>query len=139
MRQSRDEFAPSAYNICRYCWRMPLPIPPHSNGLGGIFGSLGVAIGPVMMLLIALKKPGPVRTLIKANADAPTRARKAKTLGLEEPPLAPLIRAGVVVRDADGCIWLDRARLRRRQWRLGILVCGASFALVALLYVLLRL
>lgn len=118
---------------------MPLPIPPHSNGLGGIFGSLGIAIGPVMMVLIAIQKPGPVRTLIKANADAPERARKPKTLGLLEPPLAPLIRARVVLRDAEGCIWLDRAQLRRRQWRLGIIVCGAIFAIVAVLWTLLEL
>ena len=49
------------------------------------------------------------------------------------------LRARVVLRDAEGCIWLDRAQLRRRQWRLGIIVCGAIFAIVAVLWTLLEL
>ena len=98
---------------------------PGSPGAGGAFTALGVVVGPLMMLLIALQKPGPVRTLLKAEADSPERARKMATLGLSEPPLLPLIRAGVVVREADGRIWVDRAKARRRQWRIGAIIGGA--------------
>ena len=100
---------------------MPLP-PPSPTGLGGLFGALGGIVGPLMMVLIALQKPGPVRALSKAEADAPDRARKPSTLGIAEPPLAPLVRAGIVVREADGRIWLDRAALRRRQRRIALVV-----------------
>ena len=58
-------------------------------------------------------------------------ARKAATLGLSEPPLQPLLRAGVVVREADGRIWLDRAKARRRQWRIA-LTLGAAVTVAAL-------
>jgi hypothetical protein len=98
---------------------------PGSTGAGGAFTALGAVVGPLMMLLIALQKPGPVRTLLKAEADSPERARKMATLGLSEPPLLPLIRAGVVVREADGRIWVDRAKARRRQWRIGAIIGGA--------------
>jgi len=98
---------------------MPLPTPT-PTGLGTLFGALGGIVGPLMMVLLALQKPGPVRTLSKAEADAPERARKPATLGLAEPPLAPLARAGIVVREADGRIWLDRAALRRRQRRIAL-------------------
>jgi hypothetical protein len=97
---------------------------PGSGGAGGAFTALGAVLGPLMMLAIALQKPGPVRTLLKAEADSPERARKATTLGLSEPPLAPLIRSGVVVREADGRIWVDRAKARRRQWRIGATIGG---------------
>jgi hypothetical protein len=97
---------------------------PGSTGAGGAFTALGAVVGPLMMLLIALQKPGPVRTLLKAEADSPERARKMATLGLSEPPLLPLIRAGVVVREADGRIWVDRAKARRRQWRIGAIIGG---------------
>jgi hypothetical protein len=89
------------------------------GGLGGAFGMLGAVVGPVMMVALALQKPGPVRTLAKAAADSPERARKPATLGLGEPVLAPLVRAGVVVREPDGRVWLDargaRALLRHHQ------------------------
>ncbi|MFM1867307.1 MAG: hypothetical protein RL591_715 [Planctomycetota bacterium] len=98
---------------------------PGSTGASGAFTALGAVVGPLMMLLIALQKPGPVRTLLKAEADSPERARKMATLGLSEPPLLPLIRAGVVVREADGRIWVDRAKARRRQWRIGAIIGGA--------------
>ncbi len=97
---------------------------PGSPGAGSAFTALGAVVGPLMMLLIALQKPGPVRTLLKAEADSPERARKMATLGLSEPPLLPLIRAGVVVREADGRIWVDRAKARRRQWRIGAIIGG---------------
>lgn len=110
--------------IGRILRAMPVPTMPQ-GGLGGAFGIVGTIVGPLMMLAIALQKPGPVRTLIKAGADAPDRARKPATLGVSEPHLQPLIRAGVVVREADGRVWLDRARARRRQWRIGAIVGGA--------------
>jgi hypothetical protein len=97
---------------------------PGSPGAGGAFTALGAVVGPLMMLLIALQKPGPVRTLLKAEADSPERARKMATLGLSEPPLLPLIRVGVVVREADGRIWVDRVKARRRQWRIGAIIGG---------------
>jgi hypothetical protein len=104
-------------------WRdtapVPFPVPDSGSSAGG-FAALGAVVGPLMMLFIALQKPGPVRTLVRAEADCPERARKASTLGLTEPPLAPLLRAGVVVREADGRIWVDRAKARRRQWRIAL-------------------
>jgi hypothetical protein len=30
-----------------------------------------------------------------------------------------------VVREADGRIWVDRAKARRRQWRIGAIIGGA--------------
>lgn len=98
------------------------------GGLGGAFGMLGAVVGPVMMVALALQKPGPVRTLLRAGADSPERARKPATLGLGEPAIAPLVRSGVVVRESDGRIWLDARRARRRQWRIGALAGGACVA-----------
>jgi hypothetical protein len=98
------------------------------GGLGGAFGMLGAVVGPVMMVALALQKPGPVRTLTKAAADSPERARKPATLGLGEPALAPLVRAGVVVREPDGRVWLDARGARRRQWRIGAIAGGACVA-----------
>ena len=92
-----------------------------------------------MMLAIALQKPGPVRTLLKSGADNPEHARKLSTLGLTEPPLAPLIRSGVVVRESDGRIWVDRAKARRRQWRIGAILGGASVVVCGIAAVILSL
>jgi hypothetical protein len=78
-----------------------------------------------MMLILALQKPGPVKTMLRAGAVSPESARKPATLGLSAPPLAPLLRARVVIEEADGRIWLDTARARRRQWRIAVIV-GAS-------------
>lgn len=89
---------------------------------------LGAVVGPLMMLAIALQKPGPVRTLTKAGALSRDSARKPATLGLSEPPLQPLIRARVVVREEDGRIWLDAAAARRRQWRIGAVVGAVVLA-----------
>ena len=100
---------------------MPLP-PPGSTGFGAAFGALGGVIGPSMMLLMVLRSPGPARAMRKAGATNAATARKAATLGVSEPALAPLVRAGVVVREADGRVWLDEARARRRAWRLGAMV-----------------
>ena len=38
---------------------------------------LGAVVGPAMMLALAFSQPGPVRTLLKASADCPERARRA--------------------------------------------------------------
>jgi hypothetical protein len=118
---------------------MPTPFPSQPGGLGGAFGALGAIIGPAMMLAIALQKPGPVRTLLKSGADNPEHARKLSTLGLTEPPLAPLIRSGVVVRESDGRIWVDRAKARRRQWRIGAILGGASVVVCGIAAVILSL
>ncbi len=107
-----------------------------SNGVGGMFGSLAAIAGPAMMLIIALRQGGPVRKLLKAHADAPERARKAATLGITDPPLQPLIRAGVVVREEDGRVWVNRLRARKRQWRIGAII-GASVMLIAAVVALL--
>ena len=115
---------------------MPFPMP--SGGAGGL-GALGALIGPAMMLALALQKRGPVRTLSKAAADSPESARKAATLGLSEPPLAPLIRAGVVVRETDGRIWLNRVVARRRQWQLALIVGGVMTVLGPMIYLILSL
>lgn len=97
----------------------------------GGFAAIGALAGPAMMLIIALQKPGPVKTMLRAGALSPETARKAETLGLTLPPVAPLIRAGVVVREPDGRIWLDAARARRRQWRIGAAI-GAGLMLAGL-------
>jgi len=110
---------------------MPLPGPMSSGPTGGGFAALGAIAGPAMMLIIALQKPGPVKTLLRAGAVSPETARKVSTLGLSPPPLAPLIRAGVVVEEEDGRVWLDVARARRRQWRLGAII-GACVLLVGI-------
>ena len=60
-----------------------------------------------------------------------TTARKATTLGLSEPPLQPLLRAGVVVREADGRIWLDQPKARRRQWRIALALGAAVSSMAA--------
>jgi hypothetical protein len=107
------------------------------GGLGGAFGMAGAVVGPVMMLALALQKPGPVRVLAKAGAVSPESARKAATLGLQEPPLAPLLRSGVVVREPDGRIWLDARRAKLRQWRIGAIIGGSIMALGLLVAVVL--
>ena len=104
---------------------MPVPFPtPQSSGLGGMFASLGSVAGPLMMVIMAMRNPGPVKSLLKAGADSPDSARRPDTLGVKEPPLLPLIRAGVVVREADGRVWVDRAAARARQRKL-VMIFGA--------------
>ncbi len=104
-----------------------------------MFAGLGAVVGPVMMVMLALQKPGPVKSLLKAGAVSPESARKIATLGIAEPPLRPLIRAGVVVREEDGRIWLDQARARRRQWRIAAIFGGAVMLAGALVAVVLSL
>lgn len=91
---------------------MPLPHGPAGFGL---FGSATALLGPLGIVIAAFTKPGPIRTLLRAHADSPDRARRPATLGLSDATLEPLIRAGVVVRDAHGCVWLDRERAKQRQ------------------------
>jgi len=79
---------------------------------------IGAVVGPLMMLALAFSKPGPVRALLKVEADAPERARRPSSLGVSEVQLEPLIRSGVVVREPDGCVWVDRAKARRRSWKI---------------------
>ena len=110
---------------------MPVPFPPQQPGVGGALSSIGMVAGPLVMMITVLRQPGPVKTLLRAGALSPDSARKATTLGLSEPPLQPLLRAGVVVREADGRIWLDRAKARRRQWRIA-LTLGAAVTVAAL-------
>jgi hypothetical protein len=111
---------------------MPVPFPPQQPGVGGALSSIGMVAGPLVMMITVLRQPGPVKTLLRAGALSPESARKATTLGLSEPPLQPLLRAGVVVREADGRIWLDRAKARRRQWRIA-LALGAAVTVAALI------
>jgi hypothetical protein len=110
---------------------MPVPFPPQQPGVGGALSSIGMIAGPLVMMITVLRQPGPVKTLIRAGALSPDTARKATTLGLSEPPLQPLLRAGVVVREADGRIWLDQPKARRRQWRIA-LALGAAVTVAAL-------
>jgi hypothetical protein len=78
-----------------------------------------------------------VRALLKAEADAPERARRAASLDLREEQLAPLLKSGVVVREADGCMWVDRAKARRRSWRIAGTVGGVLAAIAGtILFVL---
>ena len=98
--------------------------------VGGGFAMIGAVVGPLMMLALAFSKPGPVRALLKAEADAPERARRASSLGIDSAHLEPLIRSGVVVREADGCVWVDRQRARRRSWRIAVRIGGIA-ALIA--------
>jgi hypothetical protein len=110
---------------------MPVPFPPQQPGVGGALSSIGMVAGPLVMMITVLRQPGPVKTLVRAGALSPDTARKATTLGLSEPPLQPLLRAGVVVREADGRIWLDQPKARRRQWRIA-LALGAAVTVTAL-------
>ena len=110
---------------------MPVPFPPQQPGVGGALSSIGMVAGPLVMMITVLRQPGPVKTLVRAGALSPDSARKATTLGLSEPPLQPLLRAGVVVREADGRIWLDQPKARRRQWRIA-LALGAAVTVTAL-------
>jgi len=105
---------------------MPVPFSPTGGGLAMI----GAVVGPLMMLAMATSRPGPVRALLKAQADAPDRARRPVSLGIPEPQLEPLVRSGVVVREADGCVWVDRAKASRRAWRIAS-VFAVVLALVA--------
>ncbi len=115
---------------------MPFPMP---SGSAGGWTALGALIAPAMMIAMALQKRGPMRTLRKAGADSPDSARKAATLGLTEPPLQPLLRAGIIVREDDGRIWLNRAVARRRQWQLFVALLAASILGVALAALILSL
>ena len=110
---------------------MPVPFPPQQPGVGGALSSIGMVAGPLVMMITVLRQPGPVKTLVRAGALSPDSARKATTLGLSEPPLQPLLRAGVVVREADGRIWLDQPKARRRQWWIA-LALGAAVTVTAL-------
>ncbi len=110
---------------------MPVPFPPQQPGVGGALSSIGMVAGPLVMMITVLRQPGPVKTLVRAGALSPDTARKATTLGLSEPPLQPLLRAGVVVREADGRIWLDQPKARRRQWRIA-LALGAAVTVAVL-------
>jgi hypothetical protein len=106
---------------------MPAPFStPTPGGLGGVFASLGAVAGPLAMVIMAARNPGPVTTLLKAGADSPESARKPETLGVKEPPLKPLIRAGVVVREDDGRVWVDRAKAKRRQVRIALTFAAAG-------------
>lgn len=117
---------------------MPVPLPtPQPGGLGGVFASLGAVAGPLMMVIMAMRSPGPVKMLLDAGADSPDSARRPETLGVKQPPLQPLIRARVVVCEPDGRVWVDRNAARSRQRRLmaifaaiGLLVGLAVWALL---------
>ena len=96
---------------------MPIPGTPGPASFG-LLGSASAVLGPIGMMIAALMRPGPVKSLLRAHADCPDRARRPATLGLTEPPLEPLVRAGVVIREANGCVWVDRAKAKARQRRL---------------------
>ena len=108
---------------------MPLPNGPAGFGL---FSSATALLGPLGIVIAAFTKPGPVRALLRAHADCPDRARRPSTLGIDEPPLQPLIRAGIVIREANGCVWVDRARAKQRQKKL-MMVFGAVGAVIGVL------
>ncbi len=95
--------------------------------------------GTLAMVIMAARNPGPVTTLLKAGADSPETARKPETLGVKEPPLRPLIRAGVVVREDDGRVWGDRAKAKRRQHRLMMAFGGVGLLFGGLAWLVLRL
>lgn len=99
---------------------------------GGGFAMIGAIAGPLMMLAMVFSRPGPVRVLLKAQADAPERARRPSSLGIVEAHLQPLLRSGVVVREPDGCVWVDRAKARRRSWRIAATIGGAVAVVVAI-------
>ncbi|MEY3142857.1 MAG: hypothetical protein RLY21_1350 [Planctomycetota bacterium] len=111
-----------------YIHRMPVPIPT-----GGGFAMVGAIAGPLMMLAMATSRPGPVRTLLKAQADAPERARRAASLGIDEAHLVPLIKSGVVVRETDGCVWVVREKARRRSWKIALRVGAIVVAIGAVI------
>ena len=98
---------------------------------------LGAVVGPAMMLALAFSQPGPVRTLLKAEADCPERARRAGSLGIREVALEPLVRSGVVVREKDGCVWVVRELAKRRQRRIAIRLALATFVLMAAVWAVL--
>lgn len=104
---------------------MPAPLPPTAGG----FAVISAIAGPLMMLAMAFSRPGAVRALLKAKADTPERARRPSSLEIGEDQLAPLVRSGVVVREADGCVWVDRAKARRRSWRIAAMVGGVIAAI----------
>lgn len=104
-----------------------------------MFASLGAVAGPLAMVIMALRNPGPVRTLRNAGAVSPDTAVRAERLGVKEPPLKPLIRSGVVVREADGCVWVDLAKAKARQRRLMVTFGGVGLALGLLVWLLLSL
>jgi hypothetical protein len=96
---------------------MPIPGTP-GPGSFGLLGSASAVLGPIGMMIAAFLRPGPVKTLLRAHADCPDRARQPHTLGLALPPLEPLVRSGVLIREPNGCVWVDRAMAKRRQRRL---------------------
>jgi hypothetical protein len=85
-----------------------------------------------MMIGLAFSKPGPVRALLKVEADAPERARRPSSLGIDEAQLVPLVRGGVVVRESDGCVWVDRAKARRRSWKIALRAGALAVAIGAM-------
>lgn len=112
-----------------YSDRMPVPFPPG----GGGFAMVGAVAGPLMMVAMAFSQRGPVRTLLKADADAPERARRAASLGIDEAHLVPLMKSGVVVREADGCVWVVREKARRRSWKIMLRVGAVVIAIGAVI------
>ena len=94
--------------------------------------------GPVMMMLAALTTRGPVSALLKVGADSPDTARKPNTLGLKDPPLQPLLRSGVLVKEADGRVWVDRVKAKKRQWRLARRIGAIGLVLGGLVFVVLK-
>ena len=69
------------------------------------------------------------------------RRRLAGVAVVEEPRSCPAakIRVGVVVRETDGRIWLNRVVARRRQWQLALIVGGAMIVLATMIYLILSL
>jgi len=89
---------------------------------------LGLVAAPFMIVAMILRETGPVPEFLKAGADAPERARRAASLGVEEgSPLRDAVRAGLLVATGDGRYWVDRAKWKRRRRTLW----AASIAILA--------
>lgn len=93
---------------------------------------IGAVAGPVMMVAMAFSRPGPVRALLKADADAPERARRPSSLGIDEAHLVPLVKSRVVVRESNGCVWVDREKARLRSWRITLRAGAVVIAIGAI-------
>lgn len=106
------------------------PAPPRSPPMTGL--KIGLVAAPFMLVAMILRDTGPVPAFLEAGADAPERARRPSSIGVDEGVgLRDAVRARLLVATGDGRYWVDRRRWRRHRqllWALsgGIVAVGAG-------------
>jgi len=95
-----------------------------SGSGGGALKGLGVAILPISIAALLLRRPtGPIRKLIQAGALSETTARRVNGLGIpREDVLRPYKRLRVAHRLKDGRWYVDQRRERWVRWVLWLAI-----------------